>query len=1208
MKRLISMLLLVIMVISLLPLSTLTVSAEVNGKLPAVSLEGDHSAVIKTDGSLWMWGNNKYGQLGNGTNKYSDTPIKIMDDVKLFVAKNNHSATIKNDNSLWMWGSNDFGQLGNGTTDGSNTPIKIMDNVKAVSLGSDYSAAIKNDGSLYMWGNNSRGRFGNGTSTDSFVPVKIMGNVESISLGNGYSAVIKTDGSLWMWGSNYMGRLGNGDSLDANTPVKIMDNVKSVSLDGNNGVAIKNDGSLWTWGDNDEGQLGNGTFSSAYSPVKIMDNVRIVSLVGECIAAIKNDGSLWTWGYNTDGWLGNGTTGRSNTPIKIMDDVKSVSLWGGYSFVSHCAAIKNDGSLWTWGAILGDGTSDKSYIPVKIMDNVKSVSLMHGYSAAIKNDDSLWMWGGSTYAMLGKNEDLFYIPKPIKIMQLNAGLVIEGENFVQNNKETILKATRYDANGNVAPEGGITWSCSDESVAQITPWGNNVTVKGLKGGKATITATHAESGQKADFEIEVVSYIMTLAGGYTVMLDEELEINYAVKQGEEYVHNDLDIKWEIETESSNDIIKIVSDKESAYTNILTIKGLNMGECDLVAKVDGSEIGRTKIYCEGSLAETIDNETILRAKVLVNNGAYNYDKSSKHIYETMIEGTNLTSAKIYDKISNIKKIVTGQYVDYNKIALLGMIECDESIKIYGDLGDLIKNDVAKHAVKKAYKKGLKEGTKLDENIDWSNVSEISKNTKKEYAAEVCKDLVGDKNKVLDIGILNSISMATSSTETFINAFSTAYAYSIVTDEKIAVLESIKNNTTNSDLKAAATEIIAEIKDAKANKIKSFAQKPTAAGIKTLFEETSDIVIDEIVDAIIDKGIKAGATSAVEKAAMAASIVKGVKIGYEVGTTVSDILFKADDLSGDLLTLAAICDIEYSMEKAMDSAENSFNKKQTIETADKLIAHAQLYKSLLIYGHQTTAGMVENVKQAKENQQSPLLDMFGLVGQSIKGWCLLLSGNDNTNYDVTITNIKNMEKEIISHDYFSLGDIDIAEYLREVKSTAISDWAKAEVNKAIKLGILPDYMQNNYQNNITRAEFCTILTNLITTKTGKTIDELIKEKGKQLVSPFKDTYYVYADYMYKLGIVSGVGNDNFDPLGEITREQAATMLMRTANVLGYDTSYNTSVETGVSSWATEGVGFVTENGIMNGTGNGFEPQGKYTKEQAIATFVRMYDNLK
>ena len=105
-----------------------------------------------------------------------------------------------------------------------------------------------------------------------------------------------------------------------------------------------------------------------------------------------------------------------------------------------------------------------------------------------------------------------------------------------------------------------------------------------------------------------------------------------------------------------------------------------------------------------------------------------------------------------------------------------------------------------------------------------------------------------------------------------------------------------------------------------------------------------------------------------------------------------------------------------------------------------------------------------------------------------------------------------------------------------------------------------------------------------------------------------YYEYADYMFKLGIANGVSVTEFNPLGEITREQAATMLMRTADVLGYDTSYNTSVESGVSSWATEGVGFVTENGIMNGTGNGFEPQGKYTKEQAIATFVRMYDNLK
>ena len=151
-----------------------------------------------------------------------------------------------------------------------------------------------------------------------------------------------------------------------------------------------------------------------------------------------------------------------------------------------------------------------------------------------------------------------------------------------------------------------------------------------------------------------------------------------------------------------------------------------------------------------------------------------------------------------------------------------------------------------------------------------------------------------------------------------------------------------------------------------------------------------------------------------------------------------------------------------------------------------------------------------------------------------------------------------------------------------------------------------MQNNYQNNITRAEFCTILTQLIEQKTGKTIIELPKfNKSNKL---FQDTYYEYVYYMYGLGIVSGVSEDDFQPLGYITREQAATMLKRTAESLDIDTTAPNKNLDGVSDWAKDGVNFVVDRGIMNGTDKGFEPQGTYTKEQALTTFVRFYENLK
>ena len=137
-----------------------------------------------------------------------------------------------------------------------------------------------------------------------------------------------------------------------------------------------------------------------------------------------------------------------------------------------------------------------------------------------------------------------------------------------------------------------------------------------------------------------------------------------------------------------------------------------------------------------------------------------------------------------------------------------------------------------------------------------------------------------------------------------------------------------------------------------------------------------------------------------------------------------------------------------------------------------------------------------------------------------------------------------------------------------------------------------MQNNYQENITRVEFCILLECMLEEKSDKAIDVLIEERGTPIQPPFDDALYIDVNTIARLGIIYGVGDNKFNPLGEITRQEAATMLYRTAKVLGYDTSATPTNFSGVASWASQGVDFVVANGIMFGTGNGFEPEGKYT----------------
>ena len=240
----------------------------------SVSLGAWHSAAITEDGSLWVWGQISDGQIGDGTTPGAivehPEPVKVMDDVASVSLGSTHSAIITEDGSLWTWGWNSFGELGDGSTEDRSEPVKVMDGVASVSLGTQQSAAITEDGSLWMWGRNDCGQLGDGTTEDRHEPVKVMDGVASVSLGGLHSAAVKEDGSLWTWGSNGCGQLGDGTGVPSKTPKMIMDGVASVSLGGQSSAAIKEDGSLWMWGFNGDGQLGDGTTEDRYEPVRVI--------------------------------------------------------------------------------------------------------------------------------------------------------------------------------------------------------------------------------------------------------------------------------------------------------------------------------------------------------------------------------------------------------------------------------------------------------------------------------------------------------------------------------------------------------------------------------------------------------------------------------------------------------------------------------------------------------------------------------------------------------------------------------------------------------------------------------------------------------------------------------------------------------------------------------------------------------------------------
>ena len=308
----------------------------------------------------------------------------------------NYSGAITEDGSLYMWGSNVAGELGNGTTTGSKIPQKIMDNIVSVSLGYDHAGAITEDGSLYVWGGNHSGSLGDGTNKNSYIPKKVMDNVIYVSLGTESSAAITENGDLYTWGRNNYGQLGDGTTKNKDRPQKIMDNVRSVCLGSDYCGAITNDNCLYMWGCNDYGQLGDGTRKSSSKPTKLMENMKEISLGVRYCGAIDMSGDLYMWGSNSNNQIGQNIN-NDGKPIKIMEKITKVNL--GYG---HTGALSEEGCLYMWGKNdAGQLGIEGQKNPVKVLEGVKEFSLGWEHTGALTNDGILYMWGYNYFGQIG---------------------------------------------------------------------------------------------------------------------------------------------------------------------------------------------------------------------------------------------------------------------------------------------------------------------------------------------------------------------------------------------------------------------------------------------------------------------------------------------------------------------------------------------------------------------------------------------------------------------------------------------------------------------------------------------------------------------------------------------------------------------------------------------------------------------------------------
>jgi alpha-tubulin suppressor-like RCC1 family protein len=338
--------------------------------------------------NAYAWGRNTgffntaAGQLGDNTTVNKSSPVSVSGGFTDWVqmsAGGYHSLAVRANGTLWAWGLNSGGQLGDNTIVSKSSPVSVAGGFTdwiQVSGGLAHSLGVRANGTLWAWGDNAQGLLGDNTIVSRSSPVSVAGgftNWVQVSGGRFHSLGVRANGTLWAWGNNGSGRLGDNTVVSKSSPVSVVGGFTDwiqASAGVNHSLAVRANGTLWAWGSNGSGQLGDNTIASKNSPVSVVGGFTdwVQASAGYHSLGVRANGTLWAWGLNSGGQLGDNTTVSKRSPVSV---VGGFTDWVQASASNHNLGVRSNGTLWAWGfnstGELGDNAIITRSSPVSVV-------------------------------------------------------------------------------------------------------------------------------------------------------------------------------------------------------------------------------------------------------------------------------------------------------------------------------------------------------------------------------------------------------------------------------------------------------------------------------------------------------------------------------------------------------------------------------------------------------------------------------------------------------------------------------------------------------------------------------------------------------------------------------------------------------------------------------------------------------------------------